>query len=133
MLFIKCVFSSASSFVLVLDGFGSVDWTEWLWRCECSCFGQVCVNASSSLGSDRRAGPSVLLFSCGGMSYTQLRSAPDAPDTLNTREKTPSEPQRGLIARLKLNVTFLSRATVRKDFINPLLVWYVRFVEVIDV
>lgn len=79
----------------------------------------------------------MLLFSCGGMSYTQLRSAPDAPDTLNTREKTPSEPQRGLIARLKLNVTFLkqmlSRATVRKDIINPLLVWYARFVEVIDV
>lgn len=136
---LRRVFSSASLFVLVLDGFGSVDWTDGdvgslrlllFWA-------SVCVNASSSLGSDRRAGPSVLLFSCGGMSYTQLRSAPDAPDALNTREKTPSEPHRGVIARLKLNVTFLdqmlSRATVCKDIINPLLVWHARFVGVIDV
>jgi len=59
-------------------------------RYVCLISSRVCLRSNGSaagLGSDRRAGSSVLLLSCGGMSYTQLRSAPDAPDTLNAREK----------------------------------------------
>lgn len=112
-------------------------------RSERSCFGQAegsgpCVTVVLLVsGLIVRAGPTVLLFSCGGMSYTQLRSAPDAPDTLNAREKTGNEPHRGVIASLNFYVAFLNQmfswATVCKDIVNRLLVWYARFVEVIDV
>jgi len=90
---------------------------------------RVCLRSNGSaagLGSDRRAGSSVLLLSCGGMSYTQLRSAPDAPDTLNAREKNTQRAAPWCNRASEVMCDFLkpmfSLATVWKGVINRSLV-----------